>query len=131
MTTTTPGGTLTLAEDLTISRMGYGAMQLARAAARALLAGTDAEWTETTEAEDDRGHGRTERRTIRTAQADDALFPGAGQVFRLRRDTGGLDGNWTGKEIVFGVTSLPAHLAGPAHLNHYERTHWSIENKIH
>jgi pyridoxine 4-dehydrogenase len=27
--TTTPGGTLTLAEDLTISRMGYGAMQLA------------------------------------------------------------------------------------------------------
>ncbi|MEU9087546.1 oxidoreductase [Streptomyces sp. NPDC048357] len=29
MTTTTPGGTLTLADDLTISRMGYGAMQLA------------------------------------------------------------------------------------------------------
>src|ERR1044072_9397616 len=26
---TTPGGALTLAEDLTISRMGYGAMQLA------------------------------------------------------------------------------------------------------
>ncbi|MCX4594611.1 ISAs1 family transposase [Streptomyces sp. NBC_01549] len=108
-----------------------GNQPLARAAAQALLAGTDAEWTETTEAEDDRGHGRTERRTIRTAQADDALFPGAGQVFRLRRDTGGLDGTWTGKEIVFGVTSLPAHLAGPAHLNHYERVHWSIENKIH
>ncbi|MDF6045594.1 oxidoreductase [Streptomyces sp. JH14] len=29
MTTTVPGGALTLAEDLTISRMGYGAMQLA------------------------------------------------------------------------------------------------------
>ncbi|WP_327233016.1 oxidoreductase [Streptomyces sp. NBC_01317] len=29
MTTTTPGGSLTLAEDLVISRMGYGAMQLA------------------------------------------------------------------------------------------------------
>ncbi|MET8141878.1 oxidoreductase [Sphaerisporangium sp. NPDC005288] len=29
MTTTTPGGSLTLAEDLTLSRMGYGAMQLA------------------------------------------------------------------------------------------------------
>lgn len=29
MTSTTPGGTLTLAGDLTISRMGYGAMQLA------------------------------------------------------------------------------------------------------
>ncbi|MGW3567242.1 oxidoreductase [Streptomyces sp. NPDC000941] len=29
MTGTTPGGTLTLADDLTLSRMGYGAMQLA------------------------------------------------------------------------------------------------------
>lgn len=29
MTSTLPGGTLTLADDLTISRMGYGAMQLA------------------------------------------------------------------------------------------------------
>jgi aryl-alcohol dehydrogenase-like predicted oxidoreductase len=29
MTTSSPGGTLTLAEDLTLSRMGYGAMQLA------------------------------------------------------------------------------------------------------
>ncbi|MFC6083058.1 oxidoreductase [Sphaerisporangium aureirubrum] len=29
MTTTHPGGTLTLADDLTLSRMGYGAMQLA------------------------------------------------------------------------------------------------------
>jgi aryl-alcohol dehydrogenase-like predicted oxidoreductase len=29
MTTTAPGGTLTLADDLTLSRMGYGAMQLA------------------------------------------------------------------------------------------------------
>jgi len=29
MTTTVPGGPLTLADDLTISRMGYGAMQLA------------------------------------------------------------------------------------------------------
>ncbi|MFE9767475.1 oxidoreductase [Streptomyces sp. NPDC005808] len=28
MTSSTPGGTLTLADDLTISRMGYGAMQL-------------------------------------------------------------------------------------------------------
>jgi pyridoxine 4-dehydrogenase len=29
MTTTAPGGSLTLADDLTLSRMGYGAMQLA------------------------------------------------------------------------------------------------------
>ena len=104
-----------------------GNQPLARQAAATLLTGKDADWTETTEAEDDRGHGRTERRTMRTAEADDLLFPGAAQVFRLRRDTGDLDGTWTGKEILFGVTSLPADLAGPAHLNHYERKHWGIE----
>jgi len=108
-----------------------GNQPLARAAAQQLLAGTNTEWTQTTAAEDDRGHGRTERRTIRTAKADDSLFPGAAQVFRLRRDTGGLDGTWTGKEIVYGITSLPADLAGPIHLNHYERRQWTIENKIH
>lgn len=108
-----------------------GNQPLARAAAQALLAGKDTDWLETTAAEDDRGHSRTERRTIRTAPADNTLFPGAAQVFRLRRDTGDLDGTWSGKEIVFGVTSLAADLAGPAHLNHYERAHWGIENKIH
>ncbi|WAX79084.1 ISAs1 family transposase [Streptomyces sp. KMM 9044] len=108
-----------------------GNQPLAHAAAQALLTGADADFTETTAIDDDRGHGRTERRTLRTAPADDTLFPGASQVFRLRRDTGNLDDEWTSKEIVFGVTSLPPDLAGPAHLNHYERTHWTVENKIH
>jgi predicted transposase YbfD/YdcC len=108
-----------------------GNQPLARAAAQMLLTGTDADFTETTATETDRGHGRTERRTLRTAPADHTLFPGASQVFRLRRDTGDLDGEWTSKEIVFGVTSLPPDLAGPAHLNHYERFHWTVENKIH
>ena len=88
---------------------------------QALLRGPDTDWVATTATEDDRGHGRIERRTIRVAPADDSLFPGARQAFRLRRDTGGLDGVWTSKEIVYGITSLPADLAGPAQLNHYER----------
>jgi predicted transposase YbfD/YdcC len=108
-----------------------GNQPLAHAAARMLLTGTDADFTETTATDDDRGHGRTERRTLRTAPADHTLFPGASQAFRLRRDTGNLDGEWTSKEIVFSVTSLPPDLAGPAHLNHYERLHWTVENKIH
>ncbi|MFJ1550657.1 ISAs1 family transposase [Streptomyces sp. NPDC088246] len=108
-----------------------GNQPLARTAAQALLTGKDAEWVQTTAVEDDCGHGRTERRTIRTAPADDELFPGAHQVFRLRRDTGALDGTWTSKEIVFGVTSLPGDLAGPEHLNHYERSHWSVGNRLH
>jgi predicted transposase YbfD/YdcC len=108
-----------------------GNQPLAAAAAQALLAGPDADWVGATHVDEDRGHGRTERRTIRTAPADDTLFPGAAQVFRLRRDSGDPDGTWTAKEIVLGVTSLPATLAGPAHLNHYERAHWTVENRLH
>ena len=108
-----------------------GNQPIARDAAAALLSGPDADWVATTATEDDRGHGRVERRTIRVAPADDSLFPGAVQAFRLRRDTAGLDGVWTGKEIVYGITSLPADLAGPAQLNHYERRHWVVEDRLH
>ncbi|WP_219466898.1 ISAs1 family transposase [Nonomuraea rhizosphaerae] len=68
-----------------------GNQPLTRAAAHALLSGPDAEWTATTAIDDDHGHGRTERRIIRTGPADDGLFPGARQAFRLRRDVGELD----------------------------------------
>jgi predicted transposase YbfD/YdcC len=108
-----------------------GNQPIAQAAAAALLGGPNADWVDTSAIEDDRGHGRVERRTIRVAPADDSLFPGAVQAFRLRRDTGGLDGVWTRKEIVYGITSLPAELAGPAQLNHYERRHWVVENRLH
>ena len=92
--------------------------------------GTDVEFADTAP-KADRGHGRTERRTVRVADCDDTLFPGARQVFRLRRDTGGLDGVRTSKDIVYGITSLGADLAGPAHLNHYTRGHWTVENRLH
>jgi predicted transposase YbfD/YdcC len=108
-----------------------GNQPLARAAAHALLTGTDAQFEETMAVDDDRGHGRRERRTIRTAPADTALFPGAHQVFRLRRDVGEPGGPWTSKEIVLGITSLPPGLAGPEHLNCYQRHHWSVENRLH
>jgi predicted transposase YbfD/YdcC len=108
-----------------------GNQPLARAAAHALLTGTDVQFEETTAVDDDRGHGRRERRTIRTAPADATLFPGARQVFRLRRDVGEPNGPWTGKEIVLGITSLPPDLAGPEHLNCYQRHHWSVENRLH
>jgi predicted transposase YbfD/YdcC len=107
-----------------------GNQPIARTAAAALLSGPDTDWT-TTAVEDDRGHGRVERRTIRVAPADESLFPGAVQAFRLRRDTGGLDGVWTRKEIVYGITSLPPDLADPAQLNHYERRHWVVEDRLH
>lgn len=94
-----------------------GNQPLTRAAAHALLSEPDAEWSATTAIDDDHGHGRTERRTIRTAPADDGLFPGARQAFRLRRDVGDLarppDGPWISKEIVFGIASLPGRSHPP------------------
>jgi predicted transposase YbfD/YdcC len=108
-----------------------GNQPLAYQAAQALLTGTDTEFADSTDIDDDRGHGRTERRTLRVAPADDSLFPGARQVFRLRRDTGGLDGVRTSKDIIHGIVSLDADLAGPEHLNHYTRGHWTVENRLH
>jgi predicted transposase YbfD/YdcC len=104
---------------------------LALQAAQALLSGTDTEFAQAMTIAQDRGHGRTEQRTLRVAATDDSLFPGARQVFRLRRDTGGLDGQRTNKEIVYGIVSMPSKLAGPAQLNHYAREHWCVENRLH
>ena len=60
-------------------------------------------------------------------------FARRGEVMEFRQVVGGAAGKpvgdvgWTGKEIVYGITSLPADLAGPAQLNHYERRHWVVE----
>jgi predicted transposase YbfD/YdcC len=108
-----------------------GNQPLAYRAAQALLTGTDTEFADSMSVEADRGHGRTERRTLRVAPCDDRLFPGARQVFRLRRDIGGLDGVRTSKEIVHGIVSVDADRAGPGHLNHYARGHWTVENCLH
>ena len=86
----------------------------------------DASW-----AEEGKGHGRRERRSIRTAPAAGIDWPGSAQVMRIRRDTGPTHGHWTTKEIAYGITSLPADLAGPRHLAIYARQHWAIENREH
>ena len=100
-------------------------------AAQAALAGPDTAFAKRMATQTNRGHGRTEKRTIRVAAATGIDFPHAAQIFRLRRDRGGLDGQRTSKEIVYGITSLPAGLAGPAQLNAYTRGHWTIENRLH
>jgi predicted transposase YbfD/YdcC len=108
-----------------------GNQPLARAAADRVLTGPDSDRAQTSAVLDDRGHGRRERRSIRTIEVDDTLFPRARQVFRLRRDVGELNGPWTTKEIIYGITSLPAALAVPEHLNYYQRQHWTVENRLH
>lgn len=108
-----------------------GNQPLALQAAQLLLSGTDVEFADRMHTAGDQGHGRTEHRTLRVADCDDRLFPGARQVFRLRRDTGGLDGVRTRKEIVYGIVSVPATEAGPEHLNAHARGHWTVENGLH
>jgi hypothetical protein len=62
---------------------------------------------------------------LRKRRAEEPGVP-VQQLLREIRDKG-----YPGSSNLLVRTSLPAHLAGPAHLNHYERAHWSIENKIH
>jgi len=97
----------------------------------AALTGTDAEFAEASWAEEGKGHGRRERRGIRTAPAAGVDWPGAAQVMRIRRDTGPTAGHWTSKEVAYGITSLPPDRAGPRHLAIYARQHWGIENREH
>jgi predicted transposase YbfD/YdcC len=101
------------------------------AAVAAALAGPDADYADTTWTEEGTGHGRRERRSIRTAAADSIAWPHAAQVLRIRRDTGPTHGPWTHKEIAYGITSLPEDLASPRHLAVYARNHWGIENREH
>jgi predicted transposase YbfD/YdcC len=81
--------------------------------------------------EDDRSKGRIVRRMIWVAPAKGIDFPGATQVFQIRRDTFDHAGNWLSKEIVHGVTSLSAHQADPELLAGLVRRHWRIENTSH
>ena len=96
----------------------------------AALTGTDDEFAGTAWAEEGKGHGRRERRSIRTAPAgDDIDWPGSAQVMRIRRDTGPTHGHWESKEIAYAVTSLPPKLAGPRRLAARARLHWAVENR--
>ncbi len=101
------------------------------AAVTGALAGPDADFAETTWTGESKGHGRRERRSIRTAPASGISWPHAARVLRIRRDSGPARGPWTHKEIAYGITSLPEDLAGPRHPASCARNHWAIENREH
>ncbi|MGH3711087.1 MAG: ISAs1 family transposase [Pseudonocardiaceae bacterium] len=82
--------------------------------------------------EHDRGHGRTERRTIQVLPAPDTLeFPHAEQVFLAERYVADLHGNPTSAVAVLGLTSRPATRADPTQIAAALRGQWSIENGLH
>lgn len=81
---------------------------------------------------EDRGHGRTERRTIQVLPAPETLdFPHAAQVFLIERYVGDLHDNPTSAVAALGVTSRPADRADPAQIAAAIRNHWAIENGLH
>lgn len=97
----------------------------------ARLIGTGDESAGESRAEEGKGHGRREKRSIRTAPASGIDWPKAGQVMRIRRDSGPAHGPWTSKETALAITNLPAELAGPRHLAVYARQHRGVENSLH
>lgn len=77
-------------------------------------------------------HGRFEKRSIVTATLlNDYLkdWPGIAQVFWIRRERR-IKGKTT-IDDVYGITSLDRSQADAKDLLAYNRSHWSIENRLH
>jgi predicted transposase YbfD/YdcC len=81
----------------------------------------------------ERGHGRAEWRTLKTAAvAAGIAFPHAAQAIQIRRRRKPLAGpkRWSA-ETSYAVTSLAASQADPAQLARWIRGHWGIEALHH
>lgn len=79
----------------------------------------------------DKGHGRIERRMIRTTTALTGYsdWPGLEQAFVIQRER-----TFAGKttfEKAYGITSLPRAKADAKALLTLTREHWGIENSLH
>ena len=89
----------------------------------------------------ERGHGRTEHRTIQLAPlADPATgdpgyppvdFPHATHAFLVERYTTCHTTGTHRAHTVLGLTNLTGPAAHPARIHHYLRGHWQIENRLH
>ena len=80
----------------------------------------------------ERGHGRTERRTLKvTAVAAGLAFPHAAQAIQIvRRRKMGRRKKWS-TETCYAITSLTATQASPGKLAAIIRGHWAIEDRLH
>jgi predicted transposase YbfD/YdcC len=79
----------------------------------------------------EKGHGRLERRTIRTnAELPDYLsFPGMAQVGEVQKWVRFLQSGREKATTHYFVTSLSTAKAGPCRLLRVFRGHWGIENR--
>jgi len=77
----------------------------------------------------DRGHGRTEHRYYKVADAPEGLpFPHAAQVVVAYRERGDLADLMTSADTSYYVTSVTKAKAGPERLGGHVRGHWGIES---
>ena len=79
----------------------------------------------------EKGHGRREKRTLRTTTILTLhhKWPGMKQGFELRRQRSA--GGATTEEVLYGITSLAETEADAARLLEIIRDHWRIENCLH
>lgn len=79
------------------------------------------------------GHARSEKRTIWVSSelAGYAYWPHLAQVFKLEREWMAWGSDDIKSEVRYGITSLPAGVAGPKRLLEIARQEWSIENSLH
>jgi predicted transposase YbfD/YdcC len=78
----------------------------------------------------ERGHGRTERRTLKvTSVAKGLAFPHAAQAIQIVRRRK-VKGKWS-RETCYAVTSLTVTQASHAQLAAIIRGHWGIEDRLH
>jgi hypothetical protein len=79
----------------------------------------------------DKGHGRLERRTLRSTSilTLHGKWPGLAQGFELTRERT-IKGVTT-VEVVYGITSLKAEEANARRLLGLTRGHWGVENRLH
>jgi len=81
-----------------------------------------------------KGHGRVEIREIWVSDAlgEHLSWPGAVQVFRLKRTRWQIKANKYSETVVYGVTTLSGDEALPAEIIEITRNHWAaIENGLH
>jgi predicted transposase YbfD/YdcC len=79
----------------------------------------------------EKGHGRTETRTLKAAHVSRLDFPHARQAIKItrwRRDTAT---GRTSRQTVYAVTSLTSAHATASDLARLTREHWSIEAYHH
>jgi predicted transposase YbfD/YdcC len=95
------------------------------------LAGPDRDFAEATWTEDGAGHGRRERRSIRTAPptASPGRMPPRSSASAATAAPPMAPGR-TGRSHSASPACLP-RLAGPRHLASDARRHWAVENREH